>query len=223
MFIFDLDGTIFDVSEKYYHVYVQSLASAGGDVLSKQEYWDMKRKKITDQDLLAKTQSQHCLEKYQQSWNLLIEDKNFLKYDEVWKELTSVYQQVFEHHPAILVTLRRSPQLVHWQLQDKGILSWFRFVLSRPSKELLKESWKAKVQMLKDSKVLKDKNMAECRYVGDSEADILAGKHLGMKTIAVSFGIRDNELLSALEPDVLLAHPSELANYLTQECSINTL
>ena len=55
MIFFDLDGPILDVSEKYYKVYADILSQKGFRVLSKTEYWDAKRNKIPEYDILLKS------------------------------------------------------------------------------------------------------------------------------------------------------------------------
>ena len=40
--------------------------------------------------------------------------------------------------------------------------------------------------------------------IGDTEADVLAGKRLSLVTIAVASGIRSRQYLQALEPDYLI-------------------
>jgi phosphoglycolate phosphatase-like HAD superfamily hydrolase len=46
--------------------------------------------------------------------------------------------------------------------------------------------------------------------VGDTEADISAGKELGITTVVVTSGNRSREFLEALEPNFLINGLSEL-------------
>jgi pyrophosphatase PpaX len=47
--------------------------------------------------------------------------------------------------------------------------------------------------------------------VGDSAADILAGRAAGLTTIAVTWGVPDHDALFAANPDVICATTEELA------------
>lgn len=49
-------------------------------------------------------------------------------------------------------------------------------------------------------------------YVGDGETDIATAKATGLPVIAVGWGFRDKEVLTALDPDLIIDSPRELAN-----------
>ena len=51
-------------------------------------------------------------------------------------------------------------------------------------------------------------------FIGDSEVDVLTAKNAGMKSIAVSWGFRDRNLLELNMPDIILDTPNELFKYL---------
>ena len=50
-------------------------------------------------------------------------------------------------------------------------------------------------------------------FIGDTETDIRAGKVLGLKSIAVTFGIRNADILMREEPDIILNSPAALVNW----------
>ena len=51
-------------------------------------------------------------------------------------------------------------------------------------------------------------------FLGDTETDIKAGQMLGLKTAAVSFGIRTVEHIKLMEPDIIIESPSDLVIWL---------
>jgi len=51
-------------------------------------------------------------------------------------------------------------------------------------------------------------------YVGDSEVDIQTAKSAHISSIAVTWGFRNSEILSACKPEYLIHHPSELVKIL---------
>ena len=50
----------------------------------------------------------------------------------------------------------------------------------------------------------------ECVMIGDSDVDIDTAKNAGMRSVAVSWGYRDKELLRAKSPDVIVDTAAEL-------------
>ena len=214
MFFSDLDGPILDVSERYYKAYIDALGKIGGSALRKDEYWQLKRTKVSDYDILCRTSSECFLEEFKSKRNSLIEEKKLLCLDSVWQELGELYPRLFERVPTVLITLRTYSERTIWQLKNLGIYSWFNLVLSQPpSSDDLEKRWHVKVKAINESGVLKSVKSSDCVFIGDTETDILAGKHLKMKTIAVSFGIRSREILLSLKPDLLFDEPYELVNY----------
>ena len=53
-------------------------------------------------------------------------------------------------------------------------------------------------------------------YVGDTESDILAGNSAGAITVAVTYGIGDNDLMMKHKPDYVINHFSELEKIVKQ-------
>lgn len=212
----DLDGPILDVSEKYYRAYADSLMELGADVLEKSDYWESKRRRIPDEQILAKTGSAELLNDFKKRRLELIEDADLMKLDYVWPEVKEAYQILCSRVPAVLVTLRTHPDRVQRQLANLGISPWFDKVLAH-SAITNGERWQVKVNLINRLDILKTARLEDCVFIGDTETDILAGQHLGMKTIAVSFGIRTRDILTGLKPDVIMDTPKALSTYLRRE------
>jgi phosphoglycolate phosphatase-like HAD superfamily hydrolase len=217
VFFFDLDGPILDVSDKYYKAYAKALHEIGCSALDKHQYWYLKRNKSSDYDILARTSSERSINEFKKRRNTLIEDTELLKLDFVWPQLEETYERLFSQIPTNLVTLRTYSDKAHWQLKQLGIHSWFNGILSHPASGDRDERWKMKVNLIKNSGILNTIDGKDSVVVGDTETDILAGKYLGFKTIAVSFGIRSREYLLPVEPDSLFDSPGELSRYLQRE------
>lgn len=211
--ITDLDGPILNVSERHYRVYNKCIKELGGIALDKNTYWNLKRLKIPDCDILSMT-SDFCND-FKVKHNLIIEEKEMLKLDSVWEDIWDTYQSLCNRIPIVLVTLRTYSERTFWQLKSLNIYSWFCSILSHPASNI-NEGWKTKVELITKSALLKNIDIKDCVFVGDTETDILAGKYMGMKTIGVSFGIRTKELLSAFKPDLIFDKPIELSSYLQE-------
>jgi len=64
------------------------------------------------------------------------------------------------------------------------------------------------------SKIIKDMKLEKSKvyFVGDEVRDIEAGKKVGIKTIAVSWGYNTKDALDKEHPDHLIDSPLELEN-----------
>ena len=212
---FDLDGPILDVSEKYYRVYSQILKESGFEPIEKEKYWNLKRSKTAPSEILKLSSAGSKQHEFAISWKTLIERKDYLTFDHVWPNLREIYEKLFTNCFTVLVTLRTHADMTEWQLKQLGIFHWFDLVISEPGQGS-DQRWKTKVNAIHKSGVLKDLDRGKCLFVGDTETDILAGKELGMKTIGVSFGIRNRNVLSEHEPVELFDEPYELSEYLKE-------
>ena len=54
-YFFDLDGTILDISKRYYFIYYDIIKKFGGVPLPKCVYWDYKRNKTPDDVILKRS------------------------------------------------------------------------------------------------------------------------------------------------------------------------
>jgi len=75
---FDLDGPILDVSERYFEVYCECLKKTSFIPLSKDNYWDKKRQKISEVEILAVAPKTELANMYSINRKKLIEDPVFL-------------------------------------------------------------------------------------------------------------------------------------------------
>lgn len=94
--IFDLDGPILDVSERYYCIYASLSGKLGAkNTLSKVEYWDLKRKRIPSQTIMKLSQlPEESFEQYQKERLMIIEDERFLRLDRVYPFVPNVIKNL---------------------------------------------------------------------------------------------------------------------------------
>ncbi len=209
--LFDLDGPILDVRTRYYRAYSDGLRFLEQEPLGPEEYWNLKRRKIPDQEILRMSGSEGRLREFRSRRDFLIEQEELLRLDCVWPQLRPTYEALFAQVPAILVTLRSSASRTLAQLDALGIRSWFQSVLAAPSGP--EERWRTKVKLVREANVLPAQPSSSV-FVGDTETDIIAGKELGSVSVAVTFGIRTEEALASLGADVVCRTPDELSAYL---------
>ncbi|MBT3666093.1 MAG: HAD family hydrolase [Opitutae bacterium] len=206
----DLDGPILDVSTKYYQIYVDIVKELSGTPISKEAYWQNKRNKVPESTtLIASDLDPDDLSYYQKIRKEKIETNAYLTYDKVWPELLLYISNSPLRGKITLVTFRKNPRTLKKELCDLGISSWFKDVLSINGDVNHRDRHEGKVNLIRDH-YKKDLNGF---FIGDTETDIRAGKVLGLKSIAVTFGIRNADILMREEPDIILNSPAALVNW----------
>ncbi|NQU11470.1 HAD family hydrolase, partial [bacterium] len=113
----------------------------------------------------------------------------------------SVLQQLARRHELVLTTLRRSPEPLARQLDRLGIRELFHSVFSGAGEA----SGLAKANLIRNYS-----SVPTGWLVGDSEADILAARALGLRCCAVTWGIRSRSYLAKLHPQALAGDMREL-------------
>jgi len=195
---FDFDGTLIDTSERHYRVHKDVLKFLGAmETLSKEEFWFQKRRGIKTVKLLPKDFSIELTQKFMSKWLEKIEDKSYLKYDTLLPETLDVLKILKKKYNLVLVTLRNNKKNLVWELDKFGLANYFKEILVSSPLKL-----KNKDPLIIDYIEKSSKN--NFIIVGDTEADILAGKELELSTVAVTYGIRSKEFLMKLKPDFLL-------------------
>ena len=201
----DLDGTIFDVSKRIYRLYREILKENNKKFISEKDYLRLKRQKKDIKEILIKTEAEDILKKFKKEWKKNIESQNFLKFDSISLSTRKKLFDLKKNYKLILVTLRNNPKSLNIQLKKEGIKEIFDKILVK-SPENHKLKWKTKYQIIKKYGNYNKKSI----IIGDTETDILAGKALGIKTVAVTSGMRDKEFLKKYKPDLLIKNIIEI-------------
>lgn len=210
MIFIDLDGPVLDVSERYYQSYLNVVNKNGGIPLSKCDYWNLKRSKTSIKDIVSKSNLSMSSEEYNKERIKNLNDNKLLSLDRVWKTLSNRGDKIFKFNYCVLVTLRPNRKKLMDQLRGLGILHWFKDVLSiDPAGD--DKKWKKKVELL----INNGYNEKNSILIGDTETDINAAKHLFFKSIAVTFGIRNKNLMVKTEPDLICESPEQLVDTIT--------
>jgi phosphoglycolate phosphatase-like HAD superfamily hydrolase len=206
----DLDGPILDVSEKYYRVYSDIVLELGGRPLPKATYWRFKRQQLPDTEILRHSTMQFVAQ-YQTLRRERIESLAYLKYDRVWPEIPPLLARLAECVPLALVTLRNRHDMVEWELEQFGLRSCFRHVLTGAEDGAVPDRAARKVSLVRECL---GAGPLSGWFLGDTETDLLAGRMLGLGTVGVGFGIRTAGLLKAAQPDLFVHDMNELVEWL---------
>ncbi|MDP3296768.1 MAG: HAD-IA family hydrolase [Thermodesulfovibrionia bacterium] len=194
LLIFDLDGTLADTSKDITDAVNYALKPFGVKPLSVSEIKAMVGSGITklieslipgERDFSAKEEAvKRFLEYY--SIHLLDYTKPYPQVKETLSKLGAYKKAVISNKREVL-----SKRV----LEGIGLLKFFDIVLGSDSVSERKPSPVPIFELLKRFGVSKD----EAVIIGDSNYDIEAGKAAGIKTIAVTYGYRDREVLKGAD------------------------
>lgn len=206
---FDLDGPILDVSSKYYRLYSELVEKYGGKPLSKNDYWNHKRNKIKEKDILSMSNvsTDNDIDNIRKS---IIETKKYLLYDKLSPYILKILSIIKSNYCLILVTLRHNRDTLLWELKHFGLDDKFDLILSTEATGLECEHYINKIHLIQKNI---DPNGLSGWFVGDTETDIRTGTLLQLNTIAVSYGIRDKQFLEPLSPTLLFDSPEQLRDF----------
>jgi phosphoglycolate phosphatase len=200
----DLDGTILDVKFRCYSVYSDLLLWKGYRCLDIEEYWTWKREGISESEIVSKTTPPTFVESYLEERTVLMWAMEYLILDTVFDGVYDILNRWSDVHDLYLVTLRRDRDILDSQLHFFNLYSYFKAIYNDSLGE------KEKVNLIKHEIF----NPSNCVIVGDSETDIKAGKVLGIQTIALTSGVRSENVLAKLHPDVLVKNISQVERHL---------
>jgi pyrophosphatase PpaX len=203
---FDLDGTLLDVSMRYYRLHCDLCQYLNEEALPFQLFWQLKREKGTTEQILPKG-SPEIRERYASEWLTLIEDPNYLHHDALLPGVSEVLGELRKKFNLVLVTMRRNRPLLDNELAHHGISDLFVQVISASHSNDKHRKW----QLIREESIFLQ---TQSLIVGDNEEDIEAGKRLGFGTIAVINGIRTRIFLEQLNPDILIRDIRELPSLL---------
>ena len=207
----DLDGTLLDVAPRYQRLHGDLVAAAGGQPLPAAEYWDLKRRRTPEREILARTGiSAETATEVAAHRDLLIEDEAYLRLDRPWPWTAGVLAELARMAPAAplaLITLRHHRDRALAQLAALGLDRHFVHVLVGRS------DGTAEAKAVLAAEIDPDPRSV---LVGDTEVDVASGKALGLLTVAVTCGLRDAGHLAAAGPDLLLDDLRSLPSRLTE-------
>lgn len=193
---FDLDGTLIDISNRHYLVYKNAVLHFGGKPLDKKKYWQLKRNKTCWSKVLFHSDlDNNNIETFLGYFINNIEKKSFLKKDTLFANSMEILNRVSGISDCYLVSLRRNKKNLFEQLDWLGIKDIFKDIRTGHSEN---QGDDIKTMLIKYDDPVKG------MIIGDTEADIITGKNLGLYSIGVLSGIRSENFLKKLNPDLII-------------------
>ena len=200
---FDFDGTLIDSRQRQYNLFCELLPDSR---FSFADYWKIKRERVSQAEILKRYCSfnDEQIKLFHASWMAQIEKSDRLMSDQPFSErITDVLRKLSGKYALYLVTARQNPLLVKEQLRRFGWSDCFENVL-------VTEQRNAKADLIRQN--VKTGKMDV--IIGDTGEDIQAGKKLGIRTLAVTYGVLSKEVLMKYEPDSFVETPEGLLQYL---------
>ncbi|MBU0758129.1 MAG: HAD hydrolase-like protein [Nanoarchaeota archaeon] len=198
MLFFDVDGTLFDISRRFYFVYKKIVTGFGYKCLDYDEYWSLRKNNRTTKDIFLMSGTEELLQAYYEQRRQEFERLyTIIKCDRLIVHPSLLSDLKKKKHKLVIVSARDNKENLLRELEFNKIDMYFDTVLTTPMFSTAKDKVNAITLNFKD---LSNKDI----IIGDSESDILAGKALKIKTIAVLSGIRNKDTLAELEPDMIV-------------------
>lgn len=198
---FDLDGPLLDVSPRYIALHRDLADECGFVPMESDRYWDAKRARWSEEEILAAIGASQAHPRYAAARLERIETPRYLQHDRRWPWAIECLAQLGRHAGLVMVTARARRDRLLEQLDALDLRRHFDAILS--------EAGGDRVDLQKSALIrdyLARRGLANEGHwmVGDTEADVSAGKHASLRTIAVLSGIRDETHLRKAEPDFLV-------------------
>jgi phosphoglycolate phosphatase-like HAD superfamily hydrolase len=197
--VFDLDGTLLDVSVRHHHVYSTLCAAFDANPLDQATYWRLRRLRAGwPQILAASGLTPDRFEAFEHEFDAQIELPENLGFDVLFPAAVPLLTKVAAHHVCVLVAMRASAPALRAEL---GVLSMRPFFEATETAAGHGEpAFKVRAGLIR--KMVPAETPAI--VIGDTEADVMAASALGYPSIAVCSGFREREILEQQEPTYLV-------------------
>ncbi len=201
--IFDLDGTLIDTKQEILEVFSQAFENLG----RKLDYSKMEKNiGLPLEELL-----EALLGKYDKRFEEEIKRIYYSPRERKIRIFPGLEDIIKENNfkKAILTSKRKRTALT--DLKYLGIDNYFPIIVGADDVERRKPC-KEGIERIID--LANCKNRQDVFMVGDTEMDILAAKNAGVKSIAVTWGFRDEKFLKKYKPDYIAHNSQELKEIL---------
>ncbi|PJD93166.1 MAG: hypothetical protein CK424_02975 [Legionella sp.] len=188
----DFDGTLVDSRQRQYNLFLELAPECN---VSFNDYWEYKRKDTKQDEILGSLLHYSNLEiiSFKNKWLEMIEESTRLRADVVIQGVHDFLERSNKTFDLCLITGRQNSHLLINQMKRLELFYYFKYVLNTAQKVSKAE---------KISSILQ--SSPSDVFIGDTAEDILAGKELGVYTIAVKTGSLNAHVLESYNPDLLV-------------------
>lgn len=207
--LLDLDGTIVDSREAYLEALNTAFATIGQEIVDEKIALEIPRRleqKLPISDLIKGADTQRFLQVYLKSYYEATATKT-----KPIPRIHEALEKLSKKAKLALITMRYVPkEKVVSELKMFDLSKYFQNVITAFDACEPKPSPEALILCARQLGV----ETCECVVVGDSVADIRAGKGAGAKTVAVLTGIFSLKELEAEKPDLIIENIQKLQDFI---------
>lgn len=228
----DFDGPIVDVSERYYQTYRKGLLAVEEYAerrlnrmlaiapLSKAQFWKMKQNRVADIEIAVRSGLPADLfDAFMQRVQRIVNHPSLLSWDCLQPTALSALHHFKDSGLRVVLVTLRHPRQVNAFLSENNLAHlvdevYGAFDINAAHANRVEQ----KRELLSEAiaqQTAQGYTTHKSWMVGDTEADVLAGKELGLDTAALSCGVRSAGYLQQLKPskiyDCLMSAARELA------------
>lgn len=202
----DLDGTLLDVSERFYKIYCDLLDKFNCDnKLNKETYWQLKKERCIEEEIVHRTCRGISSKEYSDLRQNVIESSRYLEYDRPFSYALDTIKTLKKDNRLVIISLRESLKKTEMEIDKFGFKPFFDKVLVH--NEDTDSKWKIKAELIKSDSGF---NTGDSIVVGDTETDFLAANEVGIDCFLVSSGIRTRDYLASLNSSFVIENVSKL-------------
>ena len=181
----DFDGTLVSNQYRLYQFFINNIPKDHKDVLSANEFWNLKRMGIHEIDWVNHI---YHLDLSAEKWNKKkkkeIETIEYLRYDKLFDFTIQALNKLGKSHNLILISRRSKKENLLREIKWLGLIDFFDNI------HILPHGSEDKGSIISDYK-LSENDM----LIGDTEDDFMAGVSLGLRSYMVLSGIRSEWIL----------------------------
>ncbi|MGB9740286.1 MAG: HAD family hydrolase [Candidatus Bathyarchaeia archaeon] len=207
--LLDLDGTIVDSREAYLEALKHAFSATGQNMMIEKTALEIPKRleqNLPINDLIGNVNAQRFLEVYLKSYYEATAAKT-----KPMPKISETLDKLSGRAKLALITMRYVPkENVISELEGFGLSKYFQYVVTALDTKNPKPSPEALIRCAKQLCV----EPCECAVVGDSVADVKAGKRAGAKTVAVLTGIFSLKELKAEKPDLIIESIDKLPDFI---------
>jgi pyrophosphatase PpaX len=207
--LLDLDGTLVDSKEAYREAIATAFRKLGQKIFEEKMVMEIPKRleqNLSIEGILKGLDVQKFLSIYLKAYYqaTVVKSKPMPNVSETLKKLSKKARLA-------LITMRYVPkEVIFDELEKFGLAKYFQSIITALDTNAPKPSPEA---LIKCAMQL-DIEICDCVVVGDSVADIRAGKNAGIKTVAVLSGIFSRKELEKENPDLILETVNQLPDFL---------
>ncbi|EDX86721.1 haloacid dehalogenase-like hydrolase, putative [Synechococcus sp. PCC 7335] len=216
----DFDGPIVDVSERYYQTYRQGLRAIASihvqqtrttlpiSPLSKRHFWQMKQDRMADIEIAIRSGIPATwFEPFIEQVKQIVNHPSLLLCDRIQPSAQAALRHLRQSNIRLVLVTLRHPQQVNAFLQQQGVAHlvdevYGLFDMNAAYVNRVEQKCELLAQAIAQQKV-KGYRTHTSWMIGDTEADIIAARGMGLSAAALTCGVRSKAYLQKLEPTAI--------------------